>query len=60
MTATRSNKVWESDGWKLVSQKGSHMKLKKGNKTVIVPNHLGKDIPNGTLANIVKSIGIKL
>lgn len=52
-------KALEKDGWYLVSQKGSHMKYKKGNKTCIIPNHKG-DIPVGTLAQIVKITGIKL
>ncbi len=54
-------KALESEGWILVSQKGSHMKFKKeGKETIVVPNHPGKDIPNGTLSNIVKSTGINL
>lgn len=52
-------KSLELDGWKLVSQKGSHMKYKKGDKTCIIPNHKG-DIPKGTLSQIVKSTGIKI
>ncbi len=52
-------KALEEDGWELVSQKGSHMKYKKENKTYIVPNHKG-DIPKGTLSQIVKSTGIKI
>lgn len=52
-------KSLESDGWKLVSQKGSHMKYKKGDKTCIIPNHQG-DIPKGTLPQIVKNTGIKI
>lgn len=41
-------KELEATVWIFVSQKGSHMKFKKGNKTCIVPNHKG-DIPKGTL-----------
>jgi len=52
-------KALEKDGWELVSQKGSHMKYRKGSKVCIVPNHKG-DIPTGTLSNIVKSTGIKI
>ena len=52
-------KALEKDGWVLVSQKGSHMKFKKDNKTCIVPNHKG-DIPKGTLSQILKYTGIKL
>lgn len=52
-------KALEKEGWLLISQKGSHMKYKKGNKICIVPNHKG-DIPIGTLSRIVKSTGIKI
>ena len=52
-------KALEKEGWILISQKGSHMKYKKGNKICIVPNHKG-DIPIGTLSQIVKSTGIKI
>ena len=52
-------KALEKDGWVFVSQKGSHMKYTKGDKTCIIPNHKG-DIPKGTLSQIVKLTGIKL
>ena len=52
-------KALEKEGWLLISQKGSHMKYKKGNKICIVLNHNG-DIPIGTLSQIVKSTGIKI
>lgn len=52
-------KKLETDGWVLVSQKGSHMKFKKEGKVCIVPNHKG-DIPKGTLSQIIRSTGIKL
>jgi predicted RNA binding protein YcfA (HicA-like mRNA interferase family) len=52
-------KALEKDGWTLVSQKGSHIKYRKGEQTTIVPNHKG-DIPKGTLSQIIKSTGIKL
>ena len=52
-------KALEKDDWILISQKGSHMKYRKGNKICIIPNHKG-DIPTGTLSQIVKSTGINL
>ena len=51
-------KKLEAEGWVLISQKGSHMKYRKNNKTCIVPNHKG-DIPKGTLSQISRSTGIK-
>lgn len=52
-------KKLETDGWVLVSQKGSHMKFKKEGKVCIVPAHKG-DIPKGTLSQIIRSTEIKL
>lgn len=52
-------KALKQDGWEFVSQRGSHLKYKKGNRICIIPNHKG-DIPTGTLSQIVKSTGIKL
>jgi predicted RNA binding protein YcfA (HicA-like mRNA interferase family) len=50
-------KALQKDGWYVVSQKGSHIKLYKDNQTgisiVIIPNH--KTIKKGTLSNILKS-----
>lgn len=59
MVVKKVIKALEKDGWEFVSQKGSHMKYKKGTKVCIIPNHKG-DIPKGTLASIVKLTGIKL
>ena len=47
-------------GFEQVSQKGSHIKLKRkdGDKIriVIVPNY--KEIPNGTLRSIIRQSGL--
>lgn len=52
-------KKLKKDGWEVVSQKGSHIKFKKGTRMCIIPYHKG-DIPVRTLSNIIKSTGIKL
>ena len=39
-------------GFVFISQKGSHIKLKKGGKNVIVPNH--NELATGTLNEIYK------
>jgi predicted RNA binding protein YcfA (HicA-like mRNA interferase family) len=44
------------DGFEKISQKGSHVKFRKGNRTVIVP-HPKRDIPLGTARNIAKAAG---
>lgn len=46
----------KSEGFEVVSITGSHHKLRKGEKTVIVP-HPKKDLPTGTARNIAKMAG---
>ncbi|MDM5272061.1 type II toxin-antitoxin system HicA family toxin [Sulfurovum sp. zt1-1] len=60
MDAKEVLKVLLKEGFKEVSQKGSHKKLIKGDKTVIVAIHGAKDIPIGTLKGIEKQCGVKL
>lgn len=48
----------KKEGFKKVSQNGSHVKWKKGDKTVTVPNHgPNREIPIGTLRNIWRQAG---
>jgi len=49
--------VLQKMGFVFISQKGSHKKFKKGNRTVIVPDPK-KEIPRGTLAAIVRQSGL--
>ena len=56
-------KVFEKDGWVIVSQKGSHRKLIKhlkpvGKATIIIPQH--KVLKKGTLARILKDGGLTI
>jgi predicted RNA binding protein YcfA (HicA-like mRNA interferase family) len=44
------------EGFEKVSQKGSHVKLRKGNRTVIIP-HPKRGLPTGTARNIAKQAG---
>lgn len=46
----------EREGFTLVAVSGSHHKLRKGEKTVIVP-HPKKDLPLGTARNIARQAG---
>lgn len=46
----------EKDGFEVVSITGSHHKLRKGDRTVIVP-HPKKDLPMGTARSIAKMAG---
>jgi len=45
------------NGFQFVSQRGSHQKYRKGDKTVIVPAPR-KEIPIGTFRSIVKQSGL--
>jgi mRNA interferase HicA len=55
--------VWlaKRNGWIEKSQKGSHIKMihKDKDKPVIIPYHGSKDIPKGTLHEILKDLGLK-
>ncbi|MBQ4824406.1 type II toxin-antitoxin system HicA family toxin [Leisingera sp. HS039] len=44
------------EGFTVVSQKGSHVKLRKGERTVIVP-HPKRDLPTGTARAIARQAG---
>ncbi|MBO1027567.1 type II toxin-antitoxin system HicA family toxin [Ochrobactrum sp. SD129] len=46
----------ESEGFEIISVKGSHHKFRKGDLTVIVP-HPKKDLPQGTARAIAKQAG---
>jgi predicted RNA binding protein YcfA (HicA-like mRNA interferase family) len=46
----------KSEGFEVVSISGSHHKLRKGAKTIIVP-HPKKDLPTGTARAIAKQAG---
>ena len=60
MTSAQVIALLESDGWFLVSTRGSHRQykhpVKKGRVTVPHPE---KDLPLGTLRQIYKQAGLK-
>lgn len=57
-SSTEVVKKLERLRFELVSQKGSHRKYRKDNKTVIVPMH--NEIAKGTLKSILMQAGITL
>ncbi|NEZ80407.1 type II toxin-antitoxin system HicA family toxin [Clostridium botulinum] len=59
MNAKELIKKAKEQGWEIKRQSGSHVKLKKGNSTTIIPYHGSKDIPVGTLNQIFKQLGLK-
>jgi len=45
-------------GFQPKRKKGSHLILAKNEKRVVIPIHEGRDIPKGTLLNIIKQAGL--
>jgi predicted RNA binding protein YcfA (HicA-like mRNA interferase family) len=60
MNAKEVLRILYEHGFSHVSQKGSHLKLAKEDKKVIVPMHGTKEIPIGTIKSIEKQSGVKL
>lgn len=50
-------RAMERDGWRRVSQRGSHVKFEKDGDIVVVPVH-NRDVRLGTLRSILSSAGI--
>jgi predicted RNA binding protein YcfA (HicA-like mRNA interferase family) len=52
--------ILRKHGFALVSQKGSHQKWRnpETRKQLIVAYHKGKQLPEGTLKNIIKGSGV--
>ena len=50
-------KVLKDAGFEEVSKRGSHLKLRKENRTVILP-HPKKDLPLGTVRSIYEKAGL--
>lgn len=47
----------KDEGFEEVSKTGSHLKLRKGERTVILP-HPKKDLPLGTVRSIYRQAGL--
>lgn len=60
LTSKEMIKKLRKHGFEIVSQNGSHVKMKNAdnNKTVIVPNHC-RDLKKGLEQAILKQAGIK-
>ena len=61
MKADEVESILQRNGFELVSQKGSHRKWRNIERQlqVIVPYHKGRDLPIGTLRNIMIGAGIQ-
>jgi len=60
LTALQVEMVLKSGGFQLIGQKGSHRKWwhPERKSIVVVPEHAGKVLPIGTLAQIIRTSGI--
>ncbi|MGB2370327.1 MAG: type II toxin-antitoxin system HicA family toxin [Flavobacteriaceae bacterium] len=54
MKSARLIKVIKQDGWKLVPTKGRHHFKHPTKKGIVTIPHPKKDIPKGTVANILR------
>ena len=53
-------KQLKAEGWEVLRQEGSHVRLGKGVLRTSVPVHGKHDLKPGTLASIQRQTGIKL
>lgn len=55
-------KAFQKAGWRIKSQKGSHVKLVKSGhpNSIIIPIHKNKDLDRGTLSSIIKSSNLTI
>ncbi|MDZ7960453.1 MAG: type II toxin-antitoxin system HicA family toxin [Aulosira sp. DedQUE10] len=55
MNADEVERILQNYGFELISQKGSHRKWRNDDRQlqVIVPHHKGRNLPIGTLRNIM-------
>ena len=62
MNFKKIERIILADGWVLVRICGSHYQFKKSgvSKTVVIPNHVNKDISIGVLKNLEKITGLSL
>lgn len=59
MTGRALLKLLRDAGWEDVGVRGSHHKLVKDGRTIIVPVHGGRDVPTGTLHAILRQAGME-
>ena len=59
MTGKEFVKRLKNEDWELERINGSHHMMRKDGVTVAVPVHAGKDLPKGTLNQLLKDTGLK-
>lgn len=61
MKCSKLLRILKKDGWYVISQKGSHLKLGHHTKinVIIFPNHGSQEVGKGLEKRILKDAGIK-
>jgi len=61
LKSSEALRILMKDGWYVISQKGSHMKLIHNvkNGTIIFPNHGSQELGKGLAKKLFKQAGIK-
>ncbi len=61
MKCSEAYRILIQDGWKKISQKGSHIKLKHASKPgiIIFPDHGNDELGKGLQKKLFKQAGIK-
>jgi predicted RNA binding protein YcfA (HicA-like mRNA interferase family) len=60
MNAKQILKILKANGWDVLRQEGSHLRLGKGTDRTTVPLHGARDVTPGVLAAIERQTGIRL
>jgi len=62
MKCSEAFRILQKDGWYVISQKGSHVKLQHNTKEgiIIFPNHGSQELGKGLVRKLFKKAGIKL
>lgn len=59
MTGRELINLLKKERWVIERIRGSHYILGKGNETLVIPVHGKREVPKGTLNNILKKAGFK-
>ena len=60
MTGKEIIRKLEGEGWRVLRQNGSHVRMGKGTGRTSIPVHGHRDVKVGTLASIERQTGVKL
>jgi predicted RNA binding protein YcfA (HicA-like mRNA interferase family) len=58
ISGRRLVKVLEAEGWEVVRQRGSHVRLRKGGRRLALVVPLHRELKKGTVAGILRDAGL--